>query len=97
MGKPRNRKWQISTSRILKATVPEALNLSAGERVRGAFHIQTVNSRHSQLKDFLRCYRGIATKYLGNYLQWFHLIKLAPQPSSRACLAAVITRRAYVS
>ena len=45
----------------------EALNLSAGERVRGAFHIQTVNSRHSQLKDFLRRYRGIATKYLGNY------------------------------
>ena len=30
----------------------EALNLSAGERARGAFHIQTVNSRHSQLKDF---------------------------------------------
>ncbi len=75
----------------------EALNLSAGERIRGAFHIQTVNNRHSQLKDFLRRYRGIATKYPGNYLQWFHLIKLAPQPSSRACLAAVITRRAYVS
>ncbi len=75
----------------------EALNLSAGERVRGAFHIQTVNSRHSQLKDFLRCYRGIATKYLGNYLQWFHLIKLAPQPSSRACLAAAIANRAYDS
>ena len=32
----------------------EALNLSAGERVRDAFHIQTVNSRHSQLKGFLR-------------------------------------------
>lgn len=75
----------------------EALNLSASERVRGAFHIQTVNSRHSQLKDFLRRYRGVATKYLGNYLQWFHLIKLAPQPSSRACLAAAIANRAYVS
>ena len=75
----------------------EALNLSAGERVRGAFHIQTVNSRHSQLKDFLRRYRGIATKYLENYLQWFHLIKLAPQSSSRACLAAAIKPHAYVS
>ena len=38
----------------------EALNLSGGERVRDAFHIQTVNSRHSQLKGFLRRYRGIA-------------------------------------
>ncbi len=40
----------------------ETVNLSAGERVRGALHIQTVNSRHSQLKGFLRRYRGIATK-----------------------------------
>ena len=26
----------------------ESINASAGERVRGALHIQTVNSRHSQ-------------------------------------------------
>ena len=32
----------------------EALNQSAGERVRGAIHIQTVNNRHSRFKDFLR-------------------------------------------
>lgn len=69
----------------------EALNLSAGERVRNAFHIQTVNSRHSQLKAFLRRYRGIATKYLDNYLRWFHLAELA-KASPRACLAAAIDR-----
>ena len=27
---------------------------SNGTRVRGVFHIQTVNNRHSKLKDFLR-------------------------------------------
>ena len=32
----------------------EALNRSMGERVRGDLHVQTVNSRHSRLKDFLR-------------------------------------------
>ena len=47
----------------------EALNLSGGQRVRDVFHIQTVNNRHSQLKDFLRRYRGVATKYLDNYLR----------------------------
>ena len=47
----------------------EALNLFGGERVRNAFHIQAVNSRHSQLKGFLRRYRGIATKYLDNCLR----------------------------
>ena len=42
----------------------ESINASAGKRVRGALHIQTVNSRHSQIKGFLRGFRGIATKYL---------------------------------
>ena len=42
----------------------EVLNQSAGERVRGELHIQTVNNRHSRLKDFLRARRGIATKYI---------------------------------
>ena len=52
----------------------EALNRSMGERVRGDLHVQTVNSRHSRLKDFLRPRRGIATRYLDNYLSWFHLV-----------------------
>lgn len=42
----------------------EALNQTAGERVRGELHIQTVNSRHERLKTFLRRHRGVATKYL---------------------------------
>ena len=55
----------------------ETLNRSMGERVRGDLHVQTVNSRHSRLKDFLRPRRGIATRYLDNYLSWFHLVGLA--------------------
>lgn len=68
----------------------EALNLSAGERVRGDLHIQTVNSRHERLKTFLRRYRGIATKYLDSYLKWFHLIGIQLNPSPRACLNATL-------
>ena len=70
----------------------ESINASAGERVRGALHIQTVNSRHSQIKGFLRARRGIATKYLDSYLRSFHLIELGNQPSPRACLEAAMTR-----
>src|SRR4051794_2854200 len=68
----------------------EALIQSAGERVRGDLHIQTVNSRHQQIKGFLRAFRGIATKYLANYLRWFHLIRLNPHPSPRSCLNAAL-------
>ena len=67
----------------------EALNLSGGERVRDAFHIQTVNNRHSQLKDFLRRYRGVATKYLDNNLRWFQRLQLE-NASPRACRATAI-------
>ena len=70
----------------------ESINASAGERVRGAVHIQTVNSRHSQIKGFQRRRRGIATKYLDSYLRWFHLIALGDQPSPRACLEAAMTK-----
>ncbi len=69
-----------------------AASLAEGERVRGAVHIQTVNSRHSQIKDFLRRFRGIATKCLDSYLRWFHLVVLGRHPSPRACLAAASTR-----
>ncbi len=39
--------------------------------VNGAFHIQTVNQFHAALKDFLRPFRGPATRYLDDYLTWF--------------------------
>ncbi len=74
----------------------EALNLSRSERMRGAFHIQiaadpAVNNRHSRLKDFLRRYRGVATRYLDNDLRWFQRLELE-NASPRACLATAIAR-----
>ena len=60
----------------------EALNLSAGERKRGVFNISKVNNRHSLFKDFLHRFRGVSTRYLGNYLRWFEryvLLKLPPR------------------
>ena len=68
----------------------EVMNQSAGERVRGELHIQTVNSLHERIKTFLRARRGVATKYLDNYLRWFHLAGLQHAPTPRACLNAAI-------
>ena len=79
---------------VALAVSHETLNRSRGERVRGDLHIQTVNSRHSRLKDSLRPRRGIATcyldNYLSNYLSWFHLAGLAPGANDQACLAAAL-------
>ena len=76
-----------------RSTSPtRSINGCADERVRGAVHIHTVNSRHSQIKGFLRGFRRIATKYLDSYLRWFHLIELADQTSQRACLKAAMDK-----
>lgn len=47
------------------------LNISLGEVVRnGVYHIQNVNSYTSGLKEWMRRFKGIATKNLPIYLGW---------------------------
>lgn len=46
------------------------INVSAGEHVRGAIHVQNVNGYHSRFHGWLRLFRGVATRYLPNYLGW---------------------------
>ncbi len=80
------------TARSGGCPLPRCCHRPAAERVRGAVHIQTATSRHSQIKGFLRRFRGIATKCLDSYLRWFHLVVLDRHPSPRACLAVASTR-----
>ena len=67
-----------------------ALNQSAGPRIRGPYHIQTVGNRQSRFKGFLFHFRGVATKYLGNYLQWYQLACLDQNASPSTCLGAAV-------
>ena len=52
----------------------EAVNRSAGERVRGPWHIQNANAYHSRLKSWLARIKVVATSYLENYLGWFRAL-----------------------
>ena len=52
----------------------QAMNLSAGERVRGPWHIQNVNAYHGRLKGWMHRFRGVATSYLESYLGWFRAL-----------------------
>ena len=51
----------------------EAVNLRAGIRVRGAYHVQNVNRWHASLKTWITRFHGVATKYLGRYLGWHRM------------------------
>jgi transposase-like protein len=48
----------------------QAVNLARGTRVHGAIHVQHVNAYHSRLRAWLLPFRGVASRYLGNYLGW---------------------------
>ncbi len=68
-----------------------AINLAAGVRVDGPWHIQNANSYHSRLKGWLRKFKGVATRYLDSYLGWFRTTDRLPDtisnPSSFLALA----------
>jgi len=52
----------------------EAVNASAGQRARGAIHIQNVNSWHSRFKTWLVRFKGVASRYLIHYSGWQRLL-----------------------
>lgn len=47
-----------------------AVVATRGERVYEGFHIQNVNAYQSRLKDWMRAFKGVASKYLPSYLGW---------------------------
>lgn len=49
------------------------LNVSAGERALGDYHVQNVNSYTSHLKVWMVRFCGVATKYLDSYLGWHRM------------------------
>ena len=48
----------------------QSVDVRAGERVRGAVHVQNVNAYHSRMRTWLRHFCGVASRYLGNYCGW---------------------------
>ena len=54
-----------------------AVNLSKGIRIlAGVYHIQNANAYHSRLKEWMRRFHGVATKYLDHYLGWRRMIEI---------------------
>ncbi|WP_028107711.1 IS1595 family transposase [Ferrimonas futtsuensis] len=63
---------------------------ASGPRKRGPFHIQNVNAYDSRLKSWMVRFRGVATKYLHNYLGWHRMLdRYRYQLNQRQCLSEV--------
>ena len=68
----------------------EKVNVRAGEHARGAIHVQNVNSYHSRMRQWLRHFRGVATRYLANYCGWRRAIDGPRLDSPEAFLRAAV-------
>lgn len=53
--------------------------LKGGKAKKGIYHIQHINSYHSELKRFLAFFKGVSTKYLDNYIVWNNLVNFAKE------------------
>jgi len=71
---------------------------ASGPRTRGPFHIQNVNAYDSRLKGWIARFRGVATKYLSNYLGWHRMLdRYKYRPNSEQCLSEAVGWRATVT
>ena len=68
----------------------EWVNVQAGERVRGAIHVQNVNGWHSRFKSWLARFRGVASRYLIHYSGWQRMLdaRRLTTPARLLCAAA---------
>ncbi len=57
----------------------------------GVYHIQHVNNYHSRLKQWMRRFNGVATKYLDHYLAWFKLLEQTKAVTAAGKREALLT------
>ena len=53
------------------------MQIVGGKGKKGNYHIQHINNYHSRLKDFIKKFNGVSTKYLGNYIVWHNFVNFA--------------------
>lgn len=46
------------------------IQLKGGKEKLDVYHLNHVNAYHSELKRFMKSFKGVSTKYLNNYLTW---------------------------
>jgi hypothetical protein len=65
-----------------------------GERVKGLYHIQNVNSYHSRFDRFIYFnFYGVSTKYLNRYARWHLFVEDAKRWDNEAVVVALFWRQ----
>lgn len=54
----------------------QKFNVSKGKRVKNKiYHVQNVNNTAKRLRQWMKPFNGVATKYLQNYMNWFMILE----------------------
>jgi len=71
----------------------KTVNASAKQHVlEGVYHVQNVNAYDSRLKEWMKHFHGVATKYLESYLGWMRLLDREKDITARQLLAVFAGR-----
>lgn len=63
-----------------------------------SIHLQKVNNTHKQIRDFLKPFNGVSSKYLQNYLNWYAYmdkIKVSKTVLKQWFITMILTDQAY--
>ncbi|PKO36257.1 MAG: IS1595 family transposase [Betaproteobacteria bacterium HGW-Betaproteobacteria-6] len=63
-----------SAYRVIGKTSGIEVRSTPAKKSAGIYHIQNVNAYDSRLKGWMFSFKGVATKYLDNYLGWHRLL-----------------------
>jgi transposase-like protein len=76
----------------------DLIPLKGGKAKKGIYHIQHINSYHSELKRFIDRFKGVSTKHLNNYLIWHNFVNYAPESEvdKRSILLKFVMTQAMV-
>lgn len=63
-----------SAYRVIGKTAGIEVKSTPAKKAAGIYHIQNVNAYDGRLKGWMFSFKGVATKYLDNYLGWHRLL-----------------------
>lgn len=62
----------------------QKFNVSKGQRVKNKiYHVQNVNNTAKRLRQWMKPFNGVATKYLQNYMNWFMILERIKENNQR--------------
>jgi len=83
--------------RFCRDTGVEHRPVDGKKRLKGSiYHINNINSCHSRLKTWMVRFKGVATKYLPNYMAWHHYVDQAAKMSAVAAAKQMLVETCSV-